>query len=160
MTSTNTKYTLKENESYNHRFTKQLIFRGLSSGEIIGFYDDRNYTWRNPLIALNKWIKMEYPFLDKESMPRPCYKCGDNPCKMCYYIPNTRIRFICDIVVLDKFGRPKQVIEIVNKKELSEKKLTFYLTNNLQVVIIRPKAILKLTKLYSKLKVDKIIEGN
>ena len=154
------KYKLEENESYNHKFTKQLIFNGIISGDIISFYDDHNYTWFNPLDVINTWSKMEYPFLDKELMPRPCGNCSDEPCKMCYYIPDTRIECISDIVVFNKYGNPKQVIEIVNKKELSDKKITFYLANNLQIVIIRPKAILKLTKLYSNLKVDKIIEVN
>ncbi len=85
-------------------------------------------------------------------------KCEGDICNECYYIPNTKIECISDIAVLDKFGKPIQVIEIVNKKELYERRIALYLNRNIQVIIIKTEDILKLTHLYTNLKVHQIIE--
>jgi len=61
----------------------------------------------------------------------------------------------CD---LNNDCEPIQVIEIVNKKELSERKKAIYLNRNIQVIIIKTEDILKLTHLYTNLKVHEIIE--
>jgi len=151
------KYTLKNNESFAHRFTKDLIFNGLISGEIKSFYEkEKSYISYE---IYNKSFKKEYPFF-RDFQNAKCKGCKETICEKCFYIPNTYIKCISDIAILNNNGDPIQVIEIIHKKELSEKKKAFYLKRNIQVIIIKTEDILRLTHLYTNLKVHQIIEEN
>ncbi len=102
---------------------------------------------------------MEYPFF-RDFEVKVCNICKKEICEDCFYIPDTYIRCISDIAILNNNGKPVLVIEIIHKIELSEKKKTIYKNLNLRVVIIRTEDVLKLTKLYSSLKVHQIIKRN
>ena len=148
------KYTLKNNESFAHRLTKEIIFNGLVSGEIKNFYEkEKSYISYE---ISNKSFKKEYPFF-RDSQNANCKRCKEIICEKCFYIPDTYIKYISDIVILNNNGDPTQVIEIIHKKELSEKKKAFYLKRNIQVIIIKTEDILRLTHLYTNLKVHKIL---
>lgn len=151
-----TKYILKENESFRHRLTKELVFNGLTSGQVKSFYDKLG----NIIKVNGNTFKMEYPFLKPEKV-RNCCDCKNTTCfnSKCYFIPNTKIKFIADIVILTGREKISQVIEITTTHWITKPKLFFYEEMGIPLIIIHSEDLLNYTKLYENLKCDKIIGG-
>jgi hypothetical protein len=168
MTTVNPKYKLKEFESKGHKWAKNYVFEQLRKGSISNFYEetpigeyegDYLYTSRNQVKVKGNHFKLEYPFFTKP-IALNCFKCEENKCEKCYYIDNTKIKFITDIIVMNRTYTPVQVIEIVSKNDLTPGKVDFYKVKGLDIIVIKSSDIADLVRDYKNLKVHKIIEGD
>jgi hypothetical protein len=132
------KYELKIRESDEHVIFKHGIFNLLKSGNIRGF---KNHS--NQVNIKGDRFKIEYPFFTN-CVLRDCNNCSKESCIECHYIPNTCIKCISDIVVMDHNGKVKQVIEIecVNFEEAKERlkrKVEYYKSQKIDVIIVKTK---------------------